>query len=269
MPTHRACSTNRGRHERDGTPHPSALPRSWQYPRRRWLTGAAPGRGPQYTKIGDLVRYPLELLNGWIESNIRRTDEHQTTKRPLALLFPGPRRSVQRQHRLGGHNTKRKRREGRGGSAEVSGSTRQGTPTAAERDALLYRRGPFVEWAKGEYGAKPNTWKRLRGSTTSLKAYFKNKPVHNISAGDIEDYKSWRRRAGVEEVTLRHDLHALSPLLRYARKHNWCAGNPLETVEVPSDAESERINVLSPAEELLYFELAKRQSIELHDLAAS
>ena len=124
----------------------------------------------------------------------------------------------------------------------------------------------FVDWAKGEYGEKPNTWKRLRGSTTSLKAYFKNKPVHSISAGDIEDYKSWRRRSGVEEVTLRHDLHALSPLLQYARKHNWCSGNPLETVEVPSDAESERINVLSPAEEMLYFELAKQQSMDLYDL---
>src|SRR5215510_8534713 len=30
----------------------------------------------------------------------------------------------------------------------------------------------FIEWAMGEYRSKPNTWKRLRGSMTSLKQFF-------------------------------------------------------------------------------------------------
>jgi len=58
---------------------------------------------------------------------------------------------------------------------------------------------------------------------------------------------------GVKEITVRHDLHALSPLFQYGMEHNWCASNPVERVKVPSDADAVRIHVLSPAEEMLYF----------------
>jgi len=87
----------------------------------------------------------------------------------------------------------------------------------------------FIQWAIGEHGNKPQTWKRLRGSCTSLKAFFGYQPLHTITVGRIQDYMSWRRTCvachgnnqgcdvcegtgrGVTEVTLRHDLHALSP----------------------------------------------------------
>jgi integrase len=55
-------------------------------------------------------------------------------------------------------------------------------------------------------------------------------------------------------VSIRHDLHALSPFYRYAIKHTWARQNPVEEVEIPSDADAVRIHVLSPAEEMLYFE---------------
>jgi hypothetical protein len=51
---------------------------------------------------------------------------------------------------------------------------------------------------------------------------------------------------------VRHDLHALSPLLKYGINHNWCSVNPVE-LKIPSDAEAVRIHVLTPAEEMLYF----------------
>lgn len=51
---------------------------------------------------------------------------------------------------------------------------------------------------------------------------------------------------------VRHDLHALSPLLKYGINHNWCSVNPVE-LKIPSDAEAVRVNVLTPAEEMLYF----------------
>jgi hypothetical protein len=34
----------------------------------------------------------------------------------------------------------------------------------------------FIEWAKGEHRQKANTWKRLRGSMTSLKLFFGHQP---------------------------------------------------------------------------------------------
>ena len=118
----------------------------------------------------------------------------------------------------------------------------------------------FIEWTKGEYRAKPNTWKRLGGSVTSLKVFFGNLPLHSLTSGQLLDYMSWRRVGDpkaeippVKEITLRHDLHALSLLFQYGVKHNWCARNPVEEVEIPSDKDAQRIHVVSAAEEMRYF----------------
>jgi integrase len=130
----------------------------------------------------------------------------------------------------------------------------------------------FIEWAKGEYRTKPNTWKRLRGSLTSLKKYFGNLPLHSITVGQVQDYMSWRRSgdeardiAPVKEITLRHDLHALSPLFQYGQKHNWCSHNPVESVKIPSDKDAQRIHVVTAAEEALYF--ATCEHLEREQLA--
>ena len=139
----------------------------------------------------------------------------------------------------------------------------------------------FIEWAKGEHREKPQTWKRLRGSMASLKAYFKLRPLHTVGVGMVQDYMSWRRLCpecsgddcelceqtgqGVEEITLRHDLHALSPLFKYGITHNWCTTNPVmdPNVKIPSDADAVRIHVLTPAEEMLYFATCKRLAAPL------
>ena len=123
----------------------------------------------------------------------------------------------------------------------------------------------FIEWAKGEHHRKPQTWKRLRGSMTSLKEFFKKQPLHTITVGQIQDYMAWRRGMEIKEVSLRHDLHALSPLFKYGIAHNWCRGNPvtsenlrLHGAKIPSDADAVRIHVLSAAEEMLYFDACLR-----------
>jgi site-specific recombinase XerD len=83
--------------------------------------------------------------------------------------------------------------------------------------------------------------------------------VHMISEGQVDDYASHRRRKHqVRDVTIRHDLHALSKFFQYAKKHNWCRDNPVRKAEVPSDRESIRIRVLTGAEESKYFEKAMR-----------
>jgi integrase len=123
----------------------------------------------------------------------------------------------------------------------------------------------FIEWAKGEHREKPGTWKRLRGSMTSLKTFFGNQPLHTITVGQIQDYMSWRRTGDarkqispVKEVTLRHDLHALSPLFEYGSNHNWCSTNPISKMKVPSDADAQRMHVLTTAEEMKYFDACGR-----------
>lgn len=124
----------------------------------------------------------------------------------------------------------------------------------------------FLEWAKGEHREHPNTHKRLVTSFASLKTAFGTTPVAAITAGHIEQYKTWRREMAVKEVTLRHDLHALSGFFEYAQKHNWARHNPVRQVDIPSDKDAVRMHVVTPAEEALYFAAAAKYPA-LHDLA--
>jgi len=115
----------------------------------------------------------------------------------------------------------------------------------------------FLEFADGKHRDHPATSRRLRTSFASLNAFFKSAMMHTISEGHVDDYASWRRREHkVRDVTIRHDLHALSKLFQYAVKHNWGRDNPVRKAEMPSDAESYRIRVLTEAEERKYFESA-------------
>lgn len=70
----------------------------------------------------------------------------------------------------------------------------------------------FVRWAETvEYRSKPGTWQRIRVSFVSLCVHFQTEYVSAIGASEIEGYKDWRlNTTRVKEITLRHDLHALS-----------------------------------------------------------
>jgi Site-specific recombinase XerD len=112
----------------------------------------------------------------------------------------------------------------------------------------------FLQWANGEYREHPATARRLACSFTSLKEFFDNTPASSLSEGQIDDYKSWRRtKHEIREITLRHDLHALSGFFKYAIKHNWARANPVRNVEIPSDADAVRMHIVTPGEEMLYF----------------
>lgn len=122
--------------------------------------------------------------------------------------------------------------------------------------------GEFIAWASAvEYRGKPNTWQRLKTSMASCTAYFGDRPVSQLAAQEIEGYKQFRvEEHGVRDITLRHDLHALSVFFRYAAKHRLCERNPIEDVKIPSDRDAIREHVVSAEEEESY--LAK--ALELH-----
>src|SRR5437762_12940450 len=99
----------------------------------------------------------------------------------------------------------------------------------------------------------------------ALKEFFKRQPLHTISVGQVLDYMAWRRGMDIKEVSLRPDLHALSPLFQYGRAHNWCRNNPVTSQNLkahgygmPSDADAVRIHVLTASEERLYFDTCLR-----------
>ena len=104
----------------------------------------------------------------------------------------------------------------------------------------------YLMWVDGEYREHPASAKRIRTSFASLREFFGVAAVTTITVGRIEDYKAWRRKTHqIREITLRHDLHALSSFFRYAEKHNWTRDNPVRRVEIPSDADAVRIHVLT------------------------
>ncbi len=88
-----------------------------------------------------------------------------------------------------------------------------------------------------------------------------------IDEGRIEAYKSYRvNKHKVRDVTLRHDLHALSKFFQYAFIQHWTRENPIRKVEIPSDEDAVRIHVLTAIEEQQYFARAAMHR-DLHDLA--
>lgn len=121
----------------------------------------------------------------------------------------------------------------------------------------------FIAWCTDvEYRAKRSTANRIKVSMASAREHFATTPVSAIeNAGAIERYKTFRiQEHGVRDVTLRHDLHALSLFFRYAMKMGWAQHNPLygplKEVTIPSDRAAVRIHVITPEEQAVYFERA-------------
>ena len=91
-------------------------------------------------------------------------------------------------------------------------------------------------------------------------------PVSTINAAKVDDYKMWRATEhGVRDITIRHDLHALSTFFTYAIRHYWAFANPIDEVDIPSDADAERMHVLTADEDKDYFSRAARFPV-LHDV---
>ncbi len=70
-----------------------------------------------------------------------------------------------------------------------------------------------------EYRQKPKTSARIETSFASLLVFFGTTPVSAINDTDVARYKTHRIQINrVRDVTLRHDLHALSLFFQYAEK---------------------------------------------------
>jgi integrase len=122
----------------------------------------------------------------------------------------------------------------------------------------------FLDWKEGEHRAHPATARRVATSFVSLQVFFQGMMLHQITPGQVEDYKAWRRSSQIKDITLRHDLHALSQIFEYGKKHQWCMANPVKQVKMPTDRHAVRQHVVSPAEEEVYFAAAAKYPV-FHD----
>lgn len=125
----------------------------------------------------------------------------------------------------------------------------------------------FLDWCEGEFRSHPNTWKRKRVSFKSLTQFFETCLVPEIEQrpGMLEQFKLERRKH-VRDVTIRHDLHALSSFFQFCVLNGWAQTNPVRRIRIPSDRDAVRANVISAADEQAYFDVARRNR-EFHAFA--
>ena len=87
----------------------------------------------------------------------------------------------------------------------------------------------FLNWCETtEYRSKKNTYLRLKTSLASAVAFFEARFIDEIDSNAVEDYKTFRASVNcVKDVTIRHDLYALSLFFRkYALKRGWAWRTP-------------------------------------------
>lgn len=124
----------------------------------------------------------------------------------------------------------------------------------------------FLPVAETHYRAHPSSFKRIKTSLSSALKFFKKTLVHLIDGAKVDLYKTWRATDHeVRDITIRHDLHALSTFYAHAILHHWAVTNPIAEVNIPSDADAVRIHVLTSEEEEAYFNCAARYP-NLHDV---
>ncbi len=116
----------------------------------------------------------------------------------------------------------------------------------------------FIEYVKVKYAEHPATARRIVTSMASCKEFFKGFSVTSIRTPEVSRYRVHRLSVHkVQPITLRHDLNNLSLFFQWAAEMEYRADNPItrKTYQgLPSEAE--RIHVITPAEEFLYFERA-------------
>src|ERR1039458_129374 len=92
----------------------------------------------------------------------------------------------------------------------------------------------FLVVAETRYRAHPSSFKRIKTSLSSALVYFGKTPVNLIDAAKLDLYKTWRATGhGVRDITIRHDLHALSTFFTHAIRHHWALVNPIWEGDIP------------------------------------
>jgi hypothetical protein len=75
------------------------------------------------------------------------------------------------------------------------------------------------------YRSKPASAQRIKVSFTALVTFLGDFQLTDVNAELIEAFKESRIvDCGVRDITLRHDLHALSLFFQYAERKGWSKG---------------------------------------------
>ena len=167
--------------------------------------------------------------------------------------------------------TKRQRKDAEAEELQHRMAIKEGRQPIRKLAARLFSdaSADFLTHCKTEHRAHPETARRIATSFVSLRVFFGKAMVGAIGAAEIDKYKAWRVTErtesvdgkertipGVADVTLRHDLHALSGFYHWAVKMRFAGSNPVSEVKIPSDEDAVRIHVITADEERRYFAAA-------------
>lgn len=123
----------------------------------------------------------------------------------------------------------------------------------------------FLKAIQPDY-EREKTWKRIGVSLRAVATFAgPGFPVTGLCSDFIEDFKRGRLRT-LKPVSVRHDLINLGLFVRYAKRREWLAVDPLDGVRIPSDKNAVHIRVLTDDEERRYLDGA-RPSRQLYALA--
>ena len=227
------------------------------------------GEGPAYTKMGRLVRYPdhevqryihertfqasqgLRVKNGRWEYRFKLNGKPYSRVTDLEAV---PENIVKAHAQRAAHVEELKK----------------GKPFIRHVITPLDHAVPkFISWYRSEH---QNKW--ATSLMASFQFYFEQTkcPLALIGPAQLEDFKTWRRENNIHDNTLRKQLLLLGQFFRYARKQGWIKGDPFAKgedaeVKVPREKDSNVMRVLSPHEEAQYLTAAKRETIDLADVA--
>ncbi|HUF04863.1 MAG TPA: phage integrase SAM-like domain-containing protein [Aridibacter sp.] len=126
----------------------------------------------------------------------------------------------------------------------------------------------FLEWVQFEHRAKPNTVLSHLSTSKHLIAYFKEKALGAISAGEVEDYKRWcsaqkckprtvskkgppKPTNPFSPATINRELALLKKFFNHQIKKNVVGQNPVSQVKMLREA-GPKDRILSEDEERLY-----------------
>lgn len=154
------------------------------------------------------------------------------------------------------------------------------------RPTFSYATDQWITWARADKD-KQSTVDRYVNTRNAFAAFLTkfnlgDIAVDTIDAALLERFKTHRRSkdgSGVQDVTVRHDLHNLNQFIKYAigqrwmtREHLIIGGNNIPgNVSIPSDKNSRREFVVTEEQAGAYFEAAynvvdRRGRRNLHDV---
>jgi site-specific recombinase XerD len=120
----------------------------------------------------------------------------------------------------------------------------------------------FLEWSTNEHRSHPRTHRRYVTSSKALLARFRGVRLDQITAGDVERFKSERGAAistktarPLRPATVNRELACLKAMFNHAIKQGLLLANPVRGVKLLAE-DNQQTRVLSFAEERIYLESA-------------